>query len=361
MLGIIRFFLASCVIIFHLSAQIPHIGLLAVNFFYVISGYLITLILNETYSFKIREFSINRFLRLYPTYYFIALIAVAFSIIPISGTTSIGFHKNTTGIYQPLDLIANIFIFPFALINDASITSVPWLDSMVFGGYRFRWLSTSWSVAVELVCYMLLFIFVARRLSFALLSMIASVAFQAMVIHYNQNILINYNTVMAALMPFSLGSTAYFLCRYLERHALRIQVSNRNQIYLLMLVLIAFLVNWFFASKSYGAEIFTSPLYYVNTFIAFASVIIFHNVNPHGRLGSLSKVLGDLSYPIFLCHFLCAYIAWQILGRPEQKLGWDTFFLAYPMSLALGYCTIKLIDRPIQRIRNKVRPKKEAQ
>lgn len=36
MLGLIRFFLASCVIAFHLTARIPALGNFAVNCFYVI-------------------------------------------------------------------------------------------------------------------------------------------------------------------------------------------------------------------------------------------------------------------------------------------------------------------------------------
>lgn len=44
MLGLIRFFLASCVIAFHLTARIPALGNFAVNCFYVISGFLITYI-----------------------------------------------------------------------------------------------------------------------------------------------------------------------------------------------------------------------------------------------------------------------------------------------------------------------------
>jgi len=44
MLGILRFFLASCVVVFHMSGHAPIIGVLAVNCFYVISGYLMTLV-----------------------------------------------------------------------------------------------------------------------------------------------------------------------------------------------------------------------------------------------------------------------------------------------------------------------------
>jgi hypothetical protein len=45
MLGLVRFFMATCVVVFHLTLLVPNIGMLAVNYFYVISGYLITMVL----------------------------------------------------------------------------------------------------------------------------------------------------------------------------------------------------------------------------------------------------------------------------------------------------------------------------
>ena len=91
MLGVIRFFLASCVIYFHLANQTPDLGLYAVNCFYVISGYLITLILHSTYNFELSRFALNRFLRLYPTYWFACF--VGFIIISTSQAPTI-FHPS---------------------------------------------------------------------------------------------------------------------------------------------------------------------------------------------------------------------------------------------------------------------------
>ena len=76
MLGIIRFLLASCVVAFHLTGKLPFLGQFAVNFFYIISGFLITLILNKTYKFNVISFSANRFLRLYPTYFFFVFVGI---------------------------------------------------------------------------------------------------------------------------------------------------------------------------------------------------------------------------------------------------------------------------------------------
>lgn len=68
-MGTLRFVLAMCVVFFHLTYPLTrHLGVLAVNFFYVVSGFLITFVLNESYRFQFGSFAVNRYLRLFPAY-----------------------------------------------------------------------------------------------------------------------------------------------------------------------------------------------------------------------------------------------------------------------------------------------------
>lgn len=74
MLGLMRFILALLVVVSHLtgggaSPFFAHWGIFAVFGFYLISGYLMTIILNEKYFFNFTTFALNRFLRLFPIYY----------------------------------------------------------------------------------------------------------------------------------------------------------------------------------------------------------------------------------------------------------------------------------------------------
>ncbi len=77
MFGIYRYCLAFCVAISHLwGGMIGGPAAYAVWGFYCLSGYLMTLILNEKYGFSPRglaKFAVNRALRIYPAYYVVCV------------------------------------------------------------------------------------------------------------------------------------------------------------------------------------------------------------------------------------------------------------------------------------------------
>ncbi|PPC72695.1 acyltransferase [Pantoea sp. ICBG 985] len=357
MLGIIRFFLASCVIVFHLSLQVPHIGLLAVNFFYVISGYLITMILNDSYRFNFKSFALNRFLRLYPTYFFFSAISIVFSVTYISGHTSSPFHPSWSGHYQPFDLIANIFLFPWEILNDYGILSFfsnPYVPSEAA---RFRWIPSSWSVAVEIICYVILWAFTARNFFSALITLAAAIVINALVGHFNLNPLYRYSPFFAAMLPFSLGALSYFLVKANDHRKHLFEILDRYQLVTLIFIVALFTVNWYFASKQWGVALFSSIAYYTNNLIACLAVIIFHKTQPKGFYDKICKFIGDLSYPIFISQYLGGYIAWIMLGSPIQNRGWEVFFYGYAVTLAMSILSVLIIDGPIKKVRNIIRPK----
>ena len=87
MFGIYRYGLAFCVAISHLwGGMIGGPAAYAVWGFYCLSGYLMTLILNEKYGFSPRglaKFAVNRALRIYPAYYVVcAGMFLLFYFIP---------------------------------------------------------------------------------------------------------------------------------------------------------------------------------------------------------------------------------------------------------------------------------------
>jgi peptidoglycan/LPS O-acetylase OafA/YrhL len=81
-MGLIRFYLAISVAVWHISDTSLMInGYLAVICFYIISGYYMSMVLNGSYrgpGSTIR-FYVARYLRLYPTYLVIAALSIAAS------------------------------------------------------------------------------------------------------------------------------------------------------------------------------------------------------------------------------------------------------------------------------------------
>lgn len=71
MFGTYRTLLAVMVIFLHLGGM-PVIGGYAVFGFYILSGYLMTLIMHKNYGYTrdgVARYAINRFLRIYPIYW----------------------------------------------------------------------------------------------------------------------------------------------------------------------------------------------------------------------------------------------------------------------------------------------------
>src|SRR5580700_8718570 len=84
-MGVVRFLLALCVVVTHapggtiLGVRLLN-GIVAVQSFYVISGFLITMILNERKQYrKISNFYLSRYLRLWPVYIIVALLSFLFT------------------------------------------------------------------------------------------------------------------------------------------------------------------------------------------------------------------------------------------------------------------------------------------
>src|SRR5277367_1645398 len=86
-MGLIRFILAISVVLAHSSSIFGFNlvgGQIAVQSFYIISGFYMTLILNEKYvginnSYKL--FITNRLLRLYPIYWTVIILTISYSIV----------------------------------------------------------------------------------------------------------------------------------------------------------------------------------------------------------------------------------------------------------------------------------------
>ncbi|MBD8180201.1 acyltransferase [Pantoea agglomerans] len=361
MLGIIRFLLASCVVAFHLTGKLPFLGQFAVNFFYVISGFLITLILNKTYKFNVISFSVNRFLRLYPTYFFFLVVGIL--IIYLMPNT-INFHPSWSRNHLPLDWLGNALIFPWAFLSDYAVPNTfgAFTDSYPFfaDSYRFRVITSSWSVAVELVCYFLLWLFIARNLACTLFSIAASVAYHIFVYRSTGEPTMAYFPFLAAILPFSLGSLGYFIYSKVKTMSAIMRAFKRYQWALLSASVFLFFANWELFNISQNGS--WHPFhYYLNNIISMLIVISVCDLNPEGRPGKIARLMGDLSYPVFLCQYFGGYVAWYMVGFNEQNRGWEIFIIGYIVSIAMSLVCIYLIDENIRKIRDTVRRKAVTQ
>ena len=152
MLGLFRYVLALMVVFSHLSPEILWWqGTYAVTCFYVISGYLMSKILNEVYVGKrwFLRYGINRCLRIFPAYLVTLLLTLsAIALYP---------------------QVANIQFNAYMTLDE--VMSVPtgfwgWAEnlSLLYVGDGKLTVSQSWSLRVEIVFYFVMAFLVRRPL-----------------------------------------------------------------------------------------------------------------------------------------------------------------------------------------------------
>ncbi len=149
MLDAYRFILAFCVLQAHLLAWGPDwLAWQAVFSFYVLSGFLMTLILNQDYGFEkgsFVRFATNRALRLFPIYYIV-----------------IGLTALYVAFVGPLDQLNGAIALPNSIaerVANLGILSLSGFD--VNAAHRLA--PTAWSLSVECFCYGLLGLYFAQN------------------------------------------------------------------------------------------------------------------------------------------------------------------------------------------------------
>jgi peptidoglycan/LPS O-acetylase OafA/YrhL len=209
MIEISRYVLAAIVAQTHLwSWGTDWTGQIAVFVFYTLSGYLMTRVLNERYGFTMRgtaAFALNRVLRLWPAYLaLMALALVALRFLPLQIFSFVIRTPRT-----PTEIITNLTV-----LGQVSFDYLDWLPMA-------KPLVTSWSLSIEVCCYLLLALYFARSPArlwlFATLGMIVmtvSTAWCAVSPNpgaYGPYCFQNrYGVVQAGFVPFAFGGLYYF-------------------------------------------------------------------------------------------------------------------------------------------------------
>lgn len=107
----------------------------------------------------------------------------------------------------------------------------------------------------------------------------------------------------------------------------------------------ATVAGWTVNTEAYYSFWFPAPL-----FIAGAATYHLGLRLPRG--GGLDRIAGDLSYPLYLCHWLAGAMVDTSVGWGRS---WALFAVATPLALAWSWVLVVLIEQPIARLRNRVR------
>ena len=108
---VLRAFSVILVFLYHLKIDFFSKGYIGVDIFFVISGYLITSILNVNFNdntFSFKEFFLRRFLRIVPVYIFVIFLTLLISYFVLIPNQLIDLSKSTI---SSIFFYSNIFFW----------------------------------------------------------------------------------------------------------------------------------------------------------------------------------------------------------------------------------------------------------
>lgn len=327
-LGALRFLLAALVLTGHgLATMLPGIlglGLetSGVAVFFVVSGYVIVSAHDTFYRGAVGRFLVNRFLRIFPPFWVLYLLALA-AFAVVDGTR---FHQ-----------IMSIreFAGTFSLIGG------------LFAVSDLRYVSHVWSVAVEIQFYLAaatLFWAVDRGQAERFLVpvlLVAALAGYALVVATD-----GYHRFYGGLQYapfFALGAAVYATRQRLMPRALGWAV-----------IALCFALSLSIYDHYIGEVWVTNP-YRPAALTLFAALsalfgwLAFRRCE--GRVAIMDKKLGDLTYPLYLCH----YPVLGVLSLSGLMGGLESMPLFVAVSLGMSWLLLLLSDRPIHFLRDRVR------
>ncbi len=335
MFGILRTLLAINVVLLHIF-NVPTLGNYSVSFFFLLSGFLMTLIMHESYGYTkngFRTFWLNRGLRLYPSYWFILVITIIM-IITFPSVTS-----RHSAIFMP-DSIAN------------------WLSnlSMIYPEvlphrYNPRVVPTSWALTNELCFYLLISLGISKTFKRTIVWVILSILYYILTYLYYDIPTYRYGAIFASSLPFALGAMLYWINK-------KIELKNVS-LSLIIILYICFWINAFVTTR-FSAYLSDFPIY-LNMVIAFFLIFLLYNFKTNKYWRRKDYHIGMFSYPLYLSHYLVAifYVLLINNGMIGSKLKMEIPALPYYGLLLFLFCflIVYCIDIPIDKLKLKLKKK----
>ena len=352
-MGILRIVLAISVLLVHSK---PFFGMRlvggvhAVHAFYIISGFYMSLILNEKYTKQIKNsyqiYIKNRLLRLYPIYWLVLVLTLLLFLYQTyeeqkfnSLNQFIIYSKNINLYNQVFLILTNILIFGQDIVMfiglDFRSGNFYFTSDFHFTNpklYSFLLLPQAWTLSLELMFY-LIAPFLVRRSIITIISIIAlTFTARALAISYN----LDHDPWNYRFFPFELG---FFLLGTISYHIYR-KIKNLQFVdkysYIAIIILLPLII--FF----YWIPLKTLILYSAITLLI---PFIFHAT----KKSKLDRLVGELSYPMYISHLLILNLLTYVNQNDSVMLIISTVLFSILLN--------ELVSNNVEKIRNKLAKK----
>jgi peptidoglycan/LPS O-acetylase OafA/YrhL len=334
MFGTYRTLLAVMVIFLHLGGM-PVIGGYAVFGFYILSGYLMTLIMHKNYGYSrvgLARYAANRFLRIYPIYWLSCLVSLL--LIHFLGEGYVrNYHSSIYYPDDPIAIIRNLVLF-FPSLNEPRLTP------------------PAWALTVEIFFYICIGLGLSRSRKITAAWFILSIVYALLVNIMELGWNYKYFFIPAASLPFSTGAMVF---HYREELA---ALFNRylGGSYVPSILFSLVLVNW---AAGFHMDSLRGFSFYIN-YILCAMILVALLERRSLPLISrrMDKVLGDFSYPVYLIHYqvgLVLLVLLQWAGYDIRQPTTGFALISLPFIFLAAWLMTRYIELPIELLRKRIK------
>lgn len=296
-MGLIRIILALAVVVAHTQSPLFGLhffggGVMAVESFFILSGFYMALVLRTKYTKQLKEFYFNRFIRLFPIYWifliFVVLISCSYWFLigkPVSALTSFA-QIDIHPIYYVWSLFSNLGILGI----DGSIL---WEDLTKISINKLIFLQGAWSLSVEIMFYLLAPWILRKKpwLQIILFFLFLSIRIFIFINAGYTWTKWNYYFMPSAMTFFMAGSITYLFYEYLHDNNFFARQNSKIGITVLTILVVIII----FYQNSNFLTIQDWRYYLIFTF----SIPFIFEATKNNKM---DRLIGEYFYPLYLCH-----------------------------------------------------------
>lgn len=341
-MGYLRIYLAICVVLSHMGCNMLLSADNAVEFFFIISGFYMSFVLNERYWEPSQNllFYKKRFLRLLPIYWICCLIGLGIAYKMSLGGYSSDFlfdfnlFKESHFSSYPYLIFSNLFalgedvaLFLHWNIDTSQIEFTVSSYSESYPMIRFFASPVAWSLGLEFFFYLIAPFFLRKKLyvvgSIFVISFVVK-----MIIRYGIGLTDGnwtFRFFPSELCCFCFGYFCYRIYKFIEYRNYRFPSGTKYALLLSMVVLSLFHSSYILMFLLFLA------------YLIIAVPVLFY-LSKHD---SFDRNIGDLSYIIYLVHpiVICSCLFITVSWKP---------IIVLVITIIISYLLYRYIERPIE-------------